>query len=402
MKRDSMDYKKRSLALAGSAFFPIISFAQEKEVQNTVSYFSNPLFNTLLVVIIVLAIMVIALSSAMKNLISSDLFVDKIKKDNEQKNNGNIKAMGLLFIFLCLNFTAFSQDKISQNIQDDRIGGLDQFTFYTMVVTIAVELVVLGVLFNTFKSILGTNKPKVKLAAELKAKTKTILDKINDTVDIEKEESIMLDHDYDGIKELDNNLPPWWKYGFYLTILIGVIYLINFHITKTAPLQAEEYTNSIKKAEAEIAEYMKNSANNVDENTVKLLTDASDLSAGKDMFISTCAACHGKFGEGTVGPNLTDDYWIHGGGVKDIFKTIKYGWPDKGMKSWKEDFSPIQIAQITSYIRTLKGTNPANAKDKQGELYVEKDLQTDSTTVKIDSTAVKPDSTITLVHEPQK
>jgi len=395
MKRDNMGYIKRSFFIAASSFIPMISLAQEQEVQNTVSYFSNPLFNTLLVVIIILAIMVIALSSALKNVIASEMFLEKIKKDNEQKSSGNVKATGLFLVFLLMNFSAFSQEKVAQVVNDGRIGGLDQFTFYSMIITIALELLVLGILFNTFKNILGAHKPQTKPVAEIKPKTKTILDKLNDTVDIEEEESIMLDHDYDGIKELDNNLPPWWKYGFYLTILIAFIYLINYHITKTAPLQAEEYTNSIKKAEAEIAEYMKTSVNNVDESNVKMLKDPSDLSIGKDLFISACAACHGKFGEGTVGPNLTDDYWLHSGGVKDIFKTIKYGWPDKGMKSWKEDFSPIQIAQLTSYIRTLKGTNPPKPKDKQGELYIEKDLPADSASVKTDSTK-------TLVSELQK
>lgn len=206
----------------------------------------------------------------------------------------------------------------------------------------------------------------------------------------------MLDHDYDGIKELDNNLPPWWKYGFYLTIIIGVVYLVNYHITGISPLQKEEYKLSVKKAEAEVAEYMKKSANNVDENTVKMLSGASDLAAGKDAFIATCAACHGRAGEGGVGPNLTDDYWIHGGSVKDIFKTIKYGWPDKGMKSWKDDFSPMQIAQLTSFIRTLKGTNPPNPKEKQGELYTEQETPAPASA---DSAAVKTDTTKALVSE---
>ncbi len=147
--------------------------------------------------------------------------------------------------------------------------------------------------------------------------------------------------------------------------------MIHYHVSKTGPLQAEEYTISIKKAEAEIAEYMKTSANNVDETTVKLLTETSDLAAGKNIFISNCAACHGQSGEGTVGPNLTDDYWIHGGSLQDVFKTIKYGKPDKGMKSWKDDLSPMQIAQLTSFLRTFKGTNPSKPKEKQGELYIE-------------------------------
>lgn len=376
----------RALLIILSGLLPFLVFSQNQQAVQTGSYFSNPLFNTLLGVILFLLIMVVALGSALKNLIGSDLYVEKIKKEKEQNSAGPAKTTGLVVLLMFLSLAAFSQDKLTHAVSDDRIGGLDQFTFYAMLTTIAAELLVLGILFNTFKNVLGVNQPSHKAAAEAKPKIKTIFDKLNDTVEIEKEEEILLDHDYDGIKELDNNLPPWWKYGFYLTILVAVIYLINYHITGTAPLQKQEYSNSIRKAEAEIAEYMKKSANNVDENTVRMLTGAADLAEGKSLFVGACAACHGKLGEGGVGPNLTDQYWIHGGSIRDIFKTIKYGWPDKGMKSWKEDYSPVQIAQITSFIRTLSGTNPPKAKDKQGELYIEQNLPVDSTNVKVDST----------------
>lgn len=377
--------KKFNIAICFLAFnLPLMLSAQTAEGETTVSYFSNPLFNTLMLVIIVLAIMVLALSSALKNLMESELYIDKLRKVKESKTKVN--ATAVVIGFTLLSFATNAQEKLAIINDDGRIGGLDQFTFYFLVSVIALELLALGVLFNTFKKILSNTI----VAAEGKKaiKTKSIFDKLNDTVSIEEEETLMLDHDYDGIKELDNNLPPWWKYGFYLTIVIGVIYLINYHVTKSAPLQAEEYAISVKKAQAEVAEYMKKSANNVDETTVKLLSDISDLTIGKDLFIGSCAACHGKLGEGTVGPNLTDDYWLHGGGLKDVFKSIKYGWPDKGMKAWKEDFSPMQIAQLTSYIKTLRGTNPPKAKDKQGELYTEEVVSvTDSTSVVVADTA---------------
>ncbi|HYC30009.1 MAG TPA: c-type cytochrome, partial [Chitinophagaceae bacterium] len=146
-----------------------------------------------------------------------------------------------------------------------------------------------------------------------------------------------------------------------------------------------EYKLSVLKAEKEVAEYMKNSANNVDETTVKLLTDKADLTAGRELYMNNCAACHGRAGEGTVGPNLTDEYWLHSGGVKDIFKTIKYGWPDQGMKAWKDDFSPVQIAQLTSFIKSLSGSNPPNAKAKQGEIYTEELAPGDSAITSKDS-----------------
>lgn len=387
MKKDNI---RKGVVLFASILLPLISSASEEVAPQTSSYFSNALFNALLIIIVILAIMVVSLGGALKNLISSDLYIEKLKKEKEEKASNTRKALGLALIFCLFSLQTFAEEKVVQAVvKDDRIGGLDHFTFYAMIITIGLELLVIGVLFNTFKTILGPSTSKVAAEAAIaKPKGKTILDKLNDTVELEREEDIMLDHDYDGIRELDNNLPPWWKYGFYLTILVAVIYMINYHVTKTSPLQAEEYTQSIKKAEAEIAEHMKNSANNVDESTVKMLTDKAEISAGQDLFIASCSACHGKFGEGTVGPNLTDDYWLHGGSVKDIFKTIKYGWPDKGMKSWKDDFSPIQIAQITSFIRTLKGTNPAKPKDKQGDLYTEEAVAGDSTAVVNDTTKV--------------
>ncbi|HRD39869.1 MAG TPA: c-type cytochrome, partial [Bacteroidia bacterium] len=153
--------------------------------------------------------------------------------------------------------------------------------------------------------------------------------------------------------------------------MVAVFYLIHYHISGTGDLQEAEYNMEIAKAKAEVEAYMKTAANNVDETTVKMLDGASDLESGKQVYQANCAACHGKLGEGGVGPNFADEYWIHGGSIQDIFKTVKYGFADKGMKAWKEDLSPMQIAQVTSFIRTLKGTNPPNGKAPQGDLYKE-------------------------------
>jgi len=362
---------------------PFLALAQETEAA-TKSYFSNALFNTLLVTIIMLAILVLALSSVLKNLSSSDALMNLIKQKEDKDAKSTPNATTLLFFLLLAGSSLYGQNAVTAAVNDGRVGGIDAFTFYTMMTTIFLELIVVAVLINTLKYLLKTKDVK-QPSVVVKPKEKTLLDKLSGAVDVEQEETIMLDHNYDGIRELDNDLPPWWKYGFYLTILVAVVYLINYHVAKTSPLQQEEYTMSLKKADAEIAEFMKTSANNVDESTVKMLDNPTDLATAKDLFISTCAACHGKFGEGTVGPNLTDDYWIHSGSIREIFKTIKYGWPDKGMKSWKEDFSPIQIAQLTSYIRTLRGTNPPKPKDKQGDLYIEEIIQSDSTALKSDS-----------------
>lgn len=348
--------KATALALA----LPFIGLCQQAEASNN-TYFSNALFNTLLGIIILLLIIIVAFSNVVKNVADSDFFDKRVKEENS--NSG--KILGTL-LFVLLSFNAFSQNA---PVKDDRIGGLDQFTFYFMLVIILAELLVLGLLIFQFKFLLST---KTSVAARASAEREdTLMKSLTDAVPVEEEESILLDHDYDGIRELDNNLPPWWKYGFYLTIVFAVVYLFNYHVSGSSDLQEVEYQKEMAQAKLEVEEYMKTSANAVDESNVKLLADQKDIDAGKDVFMASCAACHGKAGEGTVGPNLTDIYWLHGGSIQDVFKSIKYGWPEKGMKSWKEDLSPIQIAQVTSFIHSLKGTNPANGKAPQGDAYSE-------------------------------
>jgi len=212
-------------------------------------------------------------------------------------------------------------------------------------------------------------------------------DRFNKSVAIQKEEAIMFDHSYDGIRELDNALPPWWRYGFYLTILFAVVYMLHYHVIKTGPLMLDEYRMENQEAEQAIAEHRKNAANFIDESSVVQLTDAASLESGKVIFIEKCAVCHGKSGEGLVGPNLTDRYWIHGGSLREVFSTIKYGVTAKGMQSWKEQMSSLQMAQAASYIMTLQGTNPANPKKEEGTLY-----EPPSENTAPDSTAVPTDS----------
>ncbi len=384
-----MNLNKNTIWLAGLLFAPLANYAQEIESASTKTYFSNALFNTLLVIIIVLLLVVIGLSSALKNIAHSEYIQDKFKKKQQAKNNqAGIKSVMIVFLLLAA-YSSTAQTNTAAAANSWLIGGLDMFTFFFMLTLIFLECVVIAILYRL---IMGMVKADEVTVVTPEIKTKTILEKINASVDIEKEAEITLDHNYDGITELDNDLPPWWKYGFYLTILIGVVYLINFHITGTGDLQTIEYEKSLAAAKAEIEEYMKTAANNVDETTVKQL-EGADVEAGKEFFTANCAACHGKFGQGTVGPNLTDEYWLHGGSISDIFKTIKYGWVDKGMKSWKEDLSPMQIAQIASFIRTLKGTNPDGAKAPQGDLYKEEVKTTnDSLQIKADTLSVAKDT----------
>lgn len=204
-------------------------------------------------------------------------------------------------------------------------------------------------------------------------KWKKIYSSLTDSKPVEKEGEILLDHEYDGIKELDNNLPPWWLYGFYLTIIFAVIYMVRFHLFD-GPTQEDEYRQEMAQAAKDIEEYKKTAKDLVDASSVVVLTDAADLSAGKTIFDSSCAVCHRADGGGGIGPNLTDDYWILGGTISDIFTVISEGGrPGKGMIAWKNDLSPLQIAQVSSYITTMYHTNPPDAKEPEGDFYAPDD-----------------------------
>lgn len=205
---------------------------------------------------------------------------------------------------------------------------------------------------------------------------------------LEKEADVLLDHDYDGIKELDNALPPWWKWGFYFTVVVAIIYLFRFHVIGSGPTPLQEYDKEMTAAAAKMENFKKNSKEAFDDKTVTL-ADAKGIAEGKKVFTGTCFPCHGSSGEGNaVGPNLTDKYWLHGGSIGEVFKTITNGVPDKGMQAWGKTYSPAEVRNIASYVLSLQGTNPPNAKAPQGNLY-EPGKVADSLVVKKDSIQAK-------------
>lgn len=192
---------------------------------------------------------------------------------------------------------------------------------------------------------------------------------LTDAVPIEKEGTIELDHDYDGIRELDNHLPPWWKYMFYASIVFAVVYLFMYHVSGSLPLQTQEYEIAMAEAQANMS--VAEEGSSIDEANIVFSDDAAIQTSGKTVYERNCVACHKAAGEGGIGPNLTDDYWLHGGSIQDTYNTIKNGVPDKGMIAWGDVLSPSKMNDVASYIYTLRGTNPANAKAPQGELYKE-------------------------------
>jgi cytochrome c oxidase cbb3-type subunit 3 len=195
---------------------------------------------------------------------------------------------------------------------------------------------------------------------------------ITKTTPVETENELLLNHDYDGIRELDSKVPPWFLWLFYITIFFSIVYMLDYHVFNSSPLQDEEYQLQVKQAEVERAALM-NSGAFLNEESVTLLTDQASLDAGKQIYTANCVACHAADGGGLVGPNLTDDYWIHGGGVKNIFKIIKYGVTAKGMIAWQTQLSPKQMQDVSSYIVTLLGTTPVTPKQPEGTIWKESD-----------------------------
>lgn len=218
----------------------------------------------------------------------------------------------------------------------------------------------------------------------------------SNAVPIEQEKDIMFQHDFDGITELDNKVPPWFSILFYGTIVFAVIYMLVFHVFNISPLMIDEYTEELRAADIQKQELIKSGAF-INEETVTLMTEPAVLQNGKTIFSSNCVPCHGTGGEGTVGPNLTDDYWINGGGIKNIFKTVKYGVPAKGMISWQTLLNPKQMQEVSSYVVSLHGTNPPSGKPPEGNLYVPADsLKTNDslkTQIKVQSDSLKTKTT---------
>ncbi|WP_432410083.1 cbb3-type cytochrome c oxidase N-terminal domain-containing protein [Rasiella sp. SM2506] len=262
-----------------------------------------------------------------------------------------------------------------------------------LVFSIAVELIVEALQNILFKGL--SDEAKARYVAEEVVKKKNQFSWIKrkysnllGSKPIQEEHEIILDHNYDGIKELDNKLPPWWVYSFYASIVFAVVYMARYHIFDDIN-QDEEYDLAVAEAQIEIENYKKTAKNLVDVNTVVVLTDPADITAGKNIFTQNCIACHKADGGGGIGPNLTDNYWILGGGIKKVFNTISEGGRDgKGMVSWKSDLTPLEMAQVSSYVLQFKGTTPAEPKDPEGDIWVDPDAPEQAVLKVNDSTAV--------------
>lgn len=345
----------------------------------------NQLAILLTVLIVVLAFVIWGMGQVLAAL--GRQLVDK------SKNSAKLQPVVLLLGFSLLSQITFAQDATTPPVvqQLPNYGGLSEAAYYMFLTVIGMELVV--ILFLAFSirrmySELLPEKIKPKSeASKLSVWWKKMDQKLfTKAVSVEKEADILLDHDYDGIKELDNSLPPWWKYGFYITIGVAFIYLLNFHVLGIGLNPSQEYDAEMEKAKIEKEIYEANNKDRIDEEHVTM-ADADGVKAGQRLFEANCIACHLKDGGGSVGPNLTDDYWLHKGSLNDIYHTIKYGYPDKGMQAWGGNFSPKEISYLASFVKSLHGTKPAVPKAQQGEFYVD-----NAPAVKDSAATAKPDS----------
>jgi cytochrome c oxidase cbb3-type subunit 3 len=296
------------------------------------------------------------------------------KRRNESKLGAMLGLIGLLLVNGVQGQTA---DAAAASVVSD-YGGLNALEFWALAGVLFIEVLVIFFLAfmarRMYRELRGIEDKELGAALEssrLLKWWKSLDEKwMTRAVPLEKEADILLDHDYDGIRELDNALPPWWKYGFYFTLVIGVLYIMNYHVLGIGMNPEQEYAAQMDEGKRVEEAYKAKTKNLVDENNVTM-ADAAGIAEGKKVFQTTCFACHGKDGEGGIGPNLTDDYWIHGGSMNDIYKTIKLGYPEKGMQSWQSMFNPVQIKELTSFVKSLKGTKPANPKAPQGDLFKE-------------------------------
>jgi cytochrome c oxidase cbb3-type subunit 3 len=290
------------------------------------------------------------------------------------------KAAGTATIIL-LMLTLMSDDLRAQAENTSpaaNFGGLTEMQFYLLTGVIGVEVVVIFFLAFLVRRMYGaltgvdqrpiTESERVNRLSEWWSRLDRNL--MTRAVPVEREADVLLQHDYDGIRELDNALPPWWKWGFYVTLVIGVVYLFHFHVFGTGKDPIQEYNTEMASAREQEERYKALTRDVVDENALTL-SDADGISAGKALYAQSCVACHAADGGGGIGPNLTDVQWIHGGRLKDIYQTIKLGYPEKGMQSWQAVYSPMQIKHLASFVKSLAGTKPANPKAPQGEPFME-------------------------------
>ena len=348
-----------SITFLSLSALPVLAGAKIGDDNSLEGFFQNPMLLILSFIAIVLAFVIWALAKV------AIMVIKKRTEEEKSKRTKSKVAATLALIFVSLSGNA--QEAMSVVEETSTSYMLSQEALWAGMGVVLAELLIIAYLFNIIRKF---SRDEVVAAAK-ESKWAKWMQKMQKSTPIESEGDIDLGHNYDGIRELDNPTPPWWRWAFAATILFAPIYMYRYHVAHSAPLQVEELAIEMEEGERLKKEYLANSPNAIDENNIATM-EGIEAAAGATIYTKNCVACHGAAGEGNaVGPNLTDQYWLHGGGITNIFKSIKYGWPEKGMKSWQADLSSLELAQVSAYVASLDGSNPPNAKEAQGEIWSE-------------------------------
>lgn len=285
----------------------------------------------------------------------------KIQRDISLRKKLRSSALWAIGLVLMLSYSSlFSQDTTPAQAAPE---GEMNWGSYAKWATILLAILIIFILWLTLTY---GNRPEIK-GEKKKFSFLKIVSKISAAAPLEKEQDIIMEDNFDGIRELNNKIPPWFNILFAVTIIFAAVYLLDYHVFGSGEVSQEEYQQEMDEAALQ-KEILNRTGKLISEATVTELKDPPSLQSGKETFLAKCAVCHGRQAEGIVGPNLTDDYWIHGAGIKNIFRTIKNGVPQKGMPTWDGQISPKQIQEVASFVMSLHGTNPPNAKAPQGVL----------------------------------
>lgn len=271
---------------------------------------------------------------------------------------------------ILLNSTAIATEAATgfkfENIPSSYLIIITLIFFITVLVAAVITLKALRLLIKITMPDLA-EKEKQVTKEDKKEQRQNTWNKILGLNPLDKEEEITIEHEYDGIRELDNPIPLWFNALFYSSIAFAVVYLLVYHVFGWGMNQEQEYLAAMDEGEKQRMEFLEKSGSNIDESSVTVDLSPEFVAAGQEIYLQNCGMCHGNQGEGLIGPNLVDEYWLHGGEIGDIFATIKYGVPDKGMVPWEANLTPVQIAQVSNYILSIEGTNPPNPKDAEGD-----------------------------------
>ena len=350
----SMAKRSVLLMLASLAILP----AMANSAATSYSATANTMSYTLVGIALFQMIFIIVIASIMKNLSRSTDVWSKFKK------NGGVGILLALIAIPSLGFTNGADAPFLLM----KVNDLFWVLISVNIVLFFIVVIMLGTVRGMIRNLKGQEEPVAVVEEEPDFLT-TMTKSLTKAVDIDHEEDVLMDHEYDGIQELDNVLPPWWLWMFYATVVFAVVYLFGYHVFSVWPSSEEEYAIEMEEGRAQVAAYQATLTDRVDENTVVLMTDEKALVNGEKLYTELCVACHGVNGEGGIGPNFTDEYWLHGCDIKSLFTTVKYGVPEKGMISWKTQMKPPEMQNVSSYIlsKFQTGTPVAGGKDPQGE-----------------------------------